>query len=508
MKRKTGGKAHKSKITIDGNSLDLEMLMKILDGAGELGISSESMKRVTRSRRTLESVLKDGRQVYGVNTGFGELQNKRIDASKARELQENLVRSTSAGVGPYVSERESRAILALRLNTLAKGFSGVRPELVNLLLGMLNRGIYPAIPEKGSVGASGDLAPLAHAALVLMGEGKAFYRGKLLDGGAALAKAGLKPIKLAEKEGLALINGTQFMTAIGAIAIADVRKLLLQSIVVFCMTLESLGGKLSPFDERVTSLRPHPGSARVAGIIRSICSGGRYQGSTAVLQDPYTLRCAPQVIGPLFDMLDYCQSVLEREMNSTTDNPLVMSGEGDIISAGNFHGQPIAVALDSLCIPLQALSSFSERRTARLVDSKLSGLNAFLSRKPGLESGYMVAQYTAAALVSEGKVLSHPSSSDSITTSANQEDFVSMGAFSALKLRQMVENAYTVVAIEALCAAQALDLRGRIQLPALREAHRTVRSVVPELKHDRELAGEIERCRELLRKGALLRLVR
>lgn len=508
MKGKASRSVPGSRELLDGNSLDIETLMTILDEKVSLEISAESRKRVTKSRHTLERVLRNGMQVYGVNTGFGELQNKRIDASRARELQANLVRSTSAGVGPYVSSRESRAILVLRLNTLAKGFSGVRPALVDLLIGMINKGVYPAIPEKGSVGASGDLAPLAHAALVLMGEGKAFYRGRLLGGAAALARAGLKPLKLVEKEGLALINGTQFMTAIGAIAVADIRKLLLQSIVVFCMALESLGGKLSQFDERVTTVRPHPGSAKVSSMIRRICRGGKYRGDTSVLQDPYTLRCAPQVIGPLFDMLDYCQSVLEREMNSTTDNPLVMSGEGDIISAGNFHGQPVAVALDSLCIPLQALASFSERRTARLVDAKLSGLNAFLSRKPGLESGYMVAQYTAAALVSEGKVLSHPSSSDSITTSANQEDFVSMGAFSALKLRQMVDNAYTVIAIEALCAAQALDLRGRVQMPVLREVHRTVRGVVPELKHDRELAGEITACREMLREGALLRFAR
>lgn len=493
---------------LDGNSLDIDTLVRAIDPGSSLGISAESRKSVIKSRNTLERVLRKGTDVYGVNTGFGELQNKRIDASRAGQLQENLVRSTSAGVGPYLSLSESRAIMVLRLNTLIKGFSGVRPELVNLLLGLLNSGVYPAIPEKGSVGASGDLAPLAHAALVLMGEGRAFYNGKLLEGSDALQKAGLKPLKLAEKEGLALINGTQFMTAIGAIAAADIRKLLLQSIVIFCMTLEALGGKLSPFDERVTSVRPHPGSERVSRMIREICQGGRYRGSSDALQDPYTLRCAPQVIGPLFDMLDYCEQVLVREMNSTTDNPLVISSEGEVISAGNFHGQPIAVALDSLSIPLQALASFSERRTARLVDAKLSGLNAFLSRKPGLESGYMVAQYTAAALVSEGKVLSHPSSSDSITTSANQEDFVSMGAFSALKLRQMVENAYTVIAIEALCAAQALDLRGRIQIPSVREAHRTIRSVVPELKHDRELAGEIERCREMLRKGALLRFAK
>ncbi len=491
-------------VLLDGKSLSISELVSVARDNSSVGISVDSAELVNASRKTLESRLRQGNTIYGVNTGFGELQNSRIAPGEAGRLQENLVRSTSAGVGAPLSRDETRAMMLLRLNTLVKGYSGVRMDVVTLLCEMLNRHVHPVIPSRGSVGASGDLAPLAHMALVLMGEGNAELEGVIMNGSDALSKAGLKPVSLREKEGLALINGTQFMTALGALAVHDIGLLLQQSLIVFSMSLESLGGRISPFDERVAALRAHRGSMEVAASIRRICSGSSRLDRGNSPQDPYTLRCAPQVIGPLEDMLRYCENIIVTEMNSTTDNPIVLPDDGEVISAGNFHGQPVAVALDALAIPLQALASFSERRTARLTDHKLSGLSPFLSRRPGLESGYMVAQYTAAALVSEGKVLSHPSSSDSIPTSANQEDYVSMGAYSALKLRQMVENSFRVIAIEAVCAAQALDLTGGPSAPGVAKAHSTIRETVPTLDKDREISGEIEDCCMLLKRGALL----
>ena len=492
------------RVTVDGNSLDIEKLVSVSRNFAKVTVSRAALDRVNSARKALEKRAEGGEPIYGVNTGFGELQSVKVATSESGRLQENLVRSTSAGVGQPLSAEETRALMVLRLNTLVKGHSGVRPEIVKLLAEMIDLGVHPVIPSRGSVGASGDLAPLAHMALVLMGEGAAEFKGRKLNGAEALMEAGLKPISLREKEGLALINGTQFMTALGALALNDIRNFFMQSIVVFSMSLEALGGRLAPFDGRVSALRAHPGSGVVASEILKMCRGSRRTDKGNRVQDPYTLRCAPQVIGPLYDLIGYCEKVIVTEMNSTTDNPVVFPENGDIISAGNFHGQPIAVALDALCIPLQAVAAFSERRTARLTDSKLSGLNAFLSMNPGVESGYMVAQYTAAALVSEGKVLSHPSSSDSIPTSANQEDFVSMGAYSAIKLRQMVDNSFIVLAIEALCASQALDLTGGPSAPRIKKAHGIIRQEIPRLDRDRELSGEIEKCASMLREGKLV----
>lgn len=497
-----------SSVVLDGNSLTIGQLAAVARDGRTVGISQGGLERVRASRELLEEMSAGGAAIYGVNTGFGELQDRKIERESMSDLQENLVRSTSAGIGEPLSDAETRAMMTLRLNTLVKGYSGVRQEIVDLLKEVINREVIPVIPSKGSVGASGDLAPLAHMALVLMGEGRARYRGEVSDGGKALKRAGLSPVSLREKEGLALINGTQFMTALGALAVHDIELMFDQSLVIFSMSLESLGGRLSPFDERVSSLRAHPGAARVAAAVRKLCSGSTRLDRGSAVQDPYTLRCAPQVIGPLHEMLSYCAKTITTEMNSTTDNPLILPGDRAAISAGNFHGQPIAVALDALCIPLQALASFSERRTARLTDSKLSGTNAFLAKRPGLESGYMVAQYTAAALVSEGKVLCHPASADSIPTSANQEDYVSMGALAAIKLRQMAENTFAVLAVEAVCAAQALDLTGGPSAPRIRKAHDIIRRSVPALEGDREIATDINSCSLLLKKGALLEAAR
>ncbi len=491
-------------VRLDGCSLTVEDLVNVARNGSRITIDGGAMKGVERSRKVLEKLIRNGSTIYGVNTGFGELCNSRIDGKNASELQENLVRSTCAGTGAPLSIEETRAIMLLRLNTLVRGYSGVRMELIELLKDMINARVHPVIPSRGSVGASGDLAPLAHMAAVMMGEGYAFDGDKIVPGADALKKKGLRSISLKEKEGLALINGTQFMTGLGALAIYDTGKLLEQAVTVFAMSLDALGGNTAQFDPRIMKLRPHAGMAYVAERVNSTYVGGSRAGNSGV-QDPYTLRCAPQVLGPLKDMLDYCRSTVTIEMNSTTDNPIVLPDDGEVISAGNFHGQPIAVALDSLCIPLLAMMSFSERRTARLIDSKLSGLKPFLADRPGLQSGYMVPQYTAAALVSEGKILCHPSSSDSIPTSANQEDYVSMGAYSAIKLRQMVGYAFTVVGIEAMCAARALDLAGGPSSSAIREAHARVRRHVRGYDGDRVLSEDIEACADMLKKGSLLR---
>ncbi len=491
-------------LRISGNALTVESLVEVARHNRKILLDRNSLEKVKRSRKLLEKMLRRGETVYGVNTGFGELCNTRIDSREAAELQRNLVLSTCAGTGDPVSAEETRALMLLRLNTLMRGYSGVRTEVVALLRDMLNRGVHPVIPSRGSVGASGDLAPLAHMASVMIGEGEAEFEGKIMKGSEALRAAKLETIELREKEGLALINGTQFMTALGAIAVYDTRRLLEQSLAVFSMSLEALRGRIDQFSMKAMGLRPHSGMKYVAARLNDIARGSRLIGNGERTQDPYTLRCAPQVLGPLHEMLNYCSQVLTVEMNSTTDNPLVLTEDEKVISAGNFHGQPVATVLDSLCIPLQAMVSFSERRVARLTDSKLSGLTPFLADRPGLESGYMVLQYTAAALVSENKVLSHPSSSDSIPTSANQEDFVSMGAYSAIKLRQMVRNAFAVIGIEAICAARALEIAGGPSAPEIARIHASVRKRIKGYSGDRIHSGDIETIAGMLRDGALL----
>ena len=491
-------------LRISGNALTVESLVEVARHNRKILLDRNSLEKVKRSRKLLEKMLRRGETVYGVNTGFGELCNTRIDSREAAELQRNLVLSTCAGTGDPVSAEETRALMLLRLNTLMRGYSGVRTEVVALLRDMLNRGVHPVIPSRGSVGASGDLAPLAHMASVMIGEGEAEFEGKIMKGSEALRAAKLETIELREKEGLALINGTQFMTALGAIAVYDTRRLLEQSLAVFSMSLEALRGRIDQFSMKAMGVRPHSGMKYVAAKLNDIARGSRLIGNGERTQDPYTLRCAPQVLGPLHEMLNYCSQVLTVEMNSTTDNPLVLTEDEKVISAGNFHGQPVATVLDSLCIPLQAMVSFSERRVARLTDSKLSGLTPFLADRPGLESGYMVLQYTAAALVSENKVLSHPSSSDSIPTSANQEDFVSMGAYSAIKLRQMVRNAFAVIGIEAICAARALEIAGGPSAPEIVRIHASVRKRIKGYSGDRIHSGDIETIAGMLRDGALL----
>jgi histidine ammonia-lyase len=471
-------------------------------------LAAEAIERMQASRIVVERLLAEGRTVYGVNTGFGDLADVRIEPQQTAELQRNLVRSHAAGVGDPLPAEVVRAMLLLRANALAIGLSGVRPQVVELLIGMLNATVHPLVPSRGSVGASGDLAPLAHLALVLIGEGEAWVDEAGPGPGAeALERGGLEPIALEAKEGLALLNGTQLMAGLASLALHDARSLAVSADVIGAMSLEAMHGTAAAFDEALIQARPHPGQIRVAAHLRSLLSdseiGASHAGSPHKVQDAYSLRCMPQVHGAVHDALDQLERVLDVEMNAATDNPLVFPS-GEVISGGNFHGEPLALATDYAKMAVAELASISERRSARLVDAHLSGLPAFLSDEPGLRSGLMIAQYTAAALVNELQTLSHPSSVDTLPTSANQEDHVSMGATSALHLREVVDRAEAVLAIEALCAAQGLDYRAPMRPGhGVARAHARLRSLVPHLAEDRPPAGDIAEIRELLRVGEL-----
>ena len=466
------------------------------------------------SRATIEDILAAGQTVYGVNTGFGKLSDVRIPPESLAQLQTNLVRSHSAGVGNPLSEAESRAMLLLRANVLAKGFSGNRPELVDLLVAMLNAGVHPVIPEKGSVGASGDLAPLAHLALVIMGEGEAFYRGKRTNGGDAMRQAGLTPLALAAKEGLALLNGTQAMTAVGALAIARARRLAQLADVAGAMSLDALMGTPAAFDPRIHEARPHAGQIASAAHLVALLQGSEIREShrehCSRVQDAYCLRCMPQVHGAIRGVLSHVAAVLETEAGSATDNPLVFphlsseTHEDEVLSGGNFHGAPLAYAFDYAAIAMTDLAGITERRIDRLLNPDINeGLPAFLSTDPGLSSGFMIAQIVAAALINECQVLSHPSSTGSIPTDGGKEDHVSMGMTGAIKLRQIVEHVERIVAIELMCAAQALEFRRPLRSsPPLERVHNTVRLVVPRLEQDRVLATDIDALAAAVRSGA------
>jgi histidine ammonia-lyase len=474
----------------------------------QVGLDPDAAERMRASRAVIEHLVAEGATVYGVTTGFGDLANVRIEPDQVGELQRNLVRSHTAGVGDPLPVEVVRAMLLLRANALAVGLSGVRPALAELLCGMLNEAVHPVIPSRGSVGASGDLAPLAHLAAVMIGEGEADTPTGPMSGAEALSAAGLAPLDLGAKEGLALLNGTQLMTAIAALVLHDGRGLAASADVIGAMSLEAMLGTAAAFDEELIGARPHPGQVAAAAHLRVLLEGSEIGASHAAsehrLQDAYSLRCMPQVHGAVRDALDQLERVLNVEMNAATDNPLVF-GDGRVISGGNFHGEPMALAIDYAKIALTELASISERRTARLVDAHLSGLPPFLSDAPGLRSGLMIVQYTAASLVNELQTLAHPASVDSIPTSANQEDHVSMGATGALHLWEVLDRAETVLAIEALCAAQGLDFRAPMRPGAgLARAHAAVRKRVPHLAEDRSPAPDIAAVRELLHGGDLL----
>ena len=488
--------------------LTLAELERVARGGAPAPLSDESRARLARGRETVDAMVAEGAVVYGVTTGFGDLSSVRIDAADAAQLQLNLVRSHAIGVGEPLPPEVVRGMLLLLVNSLSKGHSGVRPELVALLLGLLERDVLPVVPSRGSVGASGDLAPLAHVAVVLCGEGRATHDGEELDGAEALRRAGLAPIELAAKEGLALINGTHLMAACGSLALRDARRLLDAAIVTAALSLEAFMGSTTPFDARIHDLRRHPGQGAVAAQLRGLLDGSAIVENNADcgrVQDPYTLRCVPQVLGAIADALDYVEDVLERELDAVTDNPLLFPDDGEACSGGNFHGQPLSLALDHLGLALCQLASFAERRTYALLSPSYAGLPRFLTPHPGLSSGLMIAQYTQAALVNECQVLAHPAGAGSVPTSAGMEDFNSMGAWAALKARQIADCAAHVVAIELVCACQGIEFHRPLRsTPALEGAVARVRERIPRLEQDRSLSAEVTELARALRCGDLV----
>jgi histidine ammonia-lyase len=501
-------------VLIDGDTLTLDEVRSVAGGGARVELAPAARARVRAARALVEARLADGEAHYGINTGFGTLAEVRIDSGDLAALQRNLVLSHAVGVGVPLPLEETRALLLLRANVLAKGASGVREETLDLLVSLLDRGVLPVVPERGSVGASGDLAPLAHVALTVIGEGEAFLAPpgevpRRMRSRAALERVGLTPATLAAKEGLALVNGTQAMTAVGALAALRAERLAALADLAGAMTLEGLLGSHRPFAPEIQAARGQPGQAAAAARLRGLLQrseiNASHQGPGChKVQDPYSLRCMPQVHGAARDGIAFARGVLAREANAATDNPLVFPESGEIVSGGNFHGQPVALALDVLAIAASHLGAISERRVEQLVNPSLSGLPPFLAPRHGLNSGFMIAQVTSAALVSENKVLCHPASVDSIPSSAGREDHVSMGMTAALKARQVVENVRTCLAIELLVAAQALDLRAPLRPGAgVAEAHRRVRAAVPHLDRDRELHRDVEAVCRLVDDGAL-----
>jgi histidine ammonia-lyase len=500
-------------LVLDGQALTLTEIEDVALRARPVGIAAAAIERVKASRELIEGILAAGQTVYGVNTGFGKLSDVRIPSDKLAQLQMNLVRSHAGGVGQPLSEGESRAMLLLRANVLAKGFSGCRRELVELLVALLNAGVHPVIPEKGSVGASGDLAPLAHLALVAIGEGEAFYKRVRMAGAEALRRAGLHPLELAAKEGLALLNGTQAMTAVGGLAVARGLRVAKLADVAGAMALEALMGTPAAFDARIHEARPHAGQVAAAKHLVELLEGSEireaHREHDSRVQDAYCLRCMPQVHGAVRDALAHVQGVLEVEAGSATDNPLVFpqrAGEdraSAVLSGGNFHGAPLAYGFDYAAIVLTDLAGITERRIDRLLNPDINeGLPAFGSPDAGLSSGFMIAQIVAAALINECQVLSHPSSTGSIPTDGGKEDHVSMGMTGALKLRQIVEHVERVAAIELMCAAQGLEFRRPLKSSApVEEAYAAVRSVVARLEEDRVLAADIDALAGAVRGG-------
>src|SRR5215470_640729 len=463
--------------------------------------------RVAASRKIIEQIVERDAVVYGVNTGFGKLSDVRVPQNELRQLQLNLVRSHACGIGEPLSEPEVRAMMLLRANVLTLGFSGIRGEVIQLLCDMLNRRVHPVVPEKGSVGASGDLAPLAHLALSVVGEGEASFEGERISSAEALARAQLKPLQLEAKEGLALLNGTQAMHSVGGLALLRAQRLARVADISGAMSLEALKGTPVAFDPRLQDARPHPGQKAAAEHLLSLLQDSEIRQSHLTddprVQDAYSLRCMPQVHGAVRGALAHCEDVLLVESASATDNPLVFADSGEVISGGNFHGAPLAFAFDYVGIALTDLMSISERRTDRLVNpDKSEGLPAFLAQRPGVESGFMIAHVAAASLVNEARVLAHPASIDNITTSGGKEDHVSMGMTSALKLRSIVDLAENLLAIELLAAAEGLEYRRPLKAGrGVERAYAAVRKVAPPLTQDRALSGDIAAVAEAIRRG-------
>jgi len=498
-------------ITLDGNHLTLEGVLEVAEGRAEVRIAPSVSGKVKRSRDFIEKALVQGEKIYGVTTGFGMLSDQVIDQSQIEDLQRNLIRSHSVGVGPFFDEVTTRAIILLRANVMAMGYSGVRMELLKRLVDMVNKEVHPLVPEQGSVGASGDLAPLAHLASVLVGEGEAIFHGKVMPGKKAMGKARIPLLTLKAKEGLALVNGTQVMTAVGLLALLRAERLCKIADIVGACTLDALKGTLSAFDPDIQRVRPFPGQRAVSENFRKLGQKSEIAEShkfCSKIQDAYSLRCIPQVHGAVRDALAYVRRTLEIEVNSATDNPLIFAEKRKILNCGNFHGEPVAFALDLLGIVVSELGGISERRIEKLINPALSGLPAFLTNEGGLHSGLMMVQVSAAALASENKILAHPASVDSIPTSADKEDHVSMGTIAARKARDIVNNVEQILAMELLCATQGLEFL----LPltpgiGIKEAYNVVRRKVPPIKGDRRFSEDIKKIDLMIKSGELLRRV-
>lgn len=489
-------------IILTGNELGLDELWRVAVEAEEVELHPQTRTRVIKCRDYIEQLIAEGKKVYGLTTGFGKFSNIRIPDEQLEELQENLILSHAAGVGPYLSIPETRAVMLLRINVLAKGLSGIRLSTLEALIELLNRGVHPCIPEQGSVGASGDLAPLSHLVLVLLGKGYAIYQNEILPGEAALQKIGLSPIKLQAKEGLALNNGTQVMTALTSLSLHRAWHLCQVADLCAAVTVDSLKGTTDAFDPLLHQARPFAGQIASAKNIRLLLAGSPLRESHRNcdnVQDPYSLRCSPQVHGAVRDCLDFIRQQLEIEINSATDNPLIFPEEGKVLSGGNFHGEPIAIAADLLGIVTAELASISERRIEQLLNPALNrGLHPFLAPRPGLDSGFMIAQVTAASLVSENKILAHPAVVDSIPTSANQEDHVSMGMTAAVKARKIIENTAYVLAIELMISLQALENREHHSSEIIERIRAEVRKIVNPLTRDRILNSDINKMKEFI----------
>lgn len=510
-----------SELTLQPGRLSLGQLRQVARGPVRIALDPSCTERIAKAARTVERIVAAGKPAYGINTGFGKLAQTHIPDEQLEALQRNLVLSHSAGVGAPLAGHVVRLILVLKIASLARGHSGVRPAIIDALIALVNAEVYPVIPSKGSVGASGDLAPLAHLSAVLLGLGEASVPDTAASSGtndrikparcvvpatAALAQAGLRPFTLAAKEGLALLNGTQVSTALALCGLFAAEDVFAAAVVAGAMSVDAAMGSDTPFDPRIHALRGQPGQIAVASVYRALLAGSAIRDSHLVgdakVQDPYSLRCQPQVMGACLDILRSTAATLAIEANGVTDNPLIFPDTGEVLSGGNFHAEPVAFAADTLALAIAEIGALSERRTALLVDPSLSGLPPFLVEEAGLNSGYMIAQVTAAALASENKSLAHPASVDSLPTSANQEDHVSMATFAARRLSDMAENSAHIVAIELLAAAQGIDLRAPLQTsPQLGEAHAAIRQRVPFYDHDRLLAPDIEAVAAMVRAG-------
>ncbi len=494
-------------ISLGEAKLTMEELLAVARGRATVTLSEEAETSMCRSREVVDKCVAEKKVVYGLTTGFGKFSDVTISKEDTLSLQENLIMSHACGVGEPLPDEVVRAMMLLRINALAVGCSGIRVSTLQTLIEMLNKNVIPVVPSKGSLGASGDLVPLAHMSLVLLGMGEAKYMGEKMSGAKAMETAGIVPVKLTSKEGLALINGTPAMCSLGALAISDAEILMKSADVIAALTMEAEYGIVDAMDERLHKVRRQPGQIITAENMRRLFEGSQYishQGERRV-QDAYSFRCIPQIHGASRDTIGFVRTVIENELNAVTDNPIIFADTGDAISGGNFHGQYLAIGLDVLGIALAEIANVSERRIERLVNPALSGLPAFLVKHGGLNSGMMIAQYTAAALVSENKVLAHPASVDSIPSSANQEDHVSMGMTAARKAREILKNVTEVLAIEVMCAAQAVEFQGPEGLsPAGKAVYSLIREQVPPLEKDRILYTDIEKCSGLLRSGAIL----